>query len=808
MSQTNSQPPHIFTAQVEKPKDIGGGEPTGEAQELQRWKAEVERAEKYYGDFFDRCDKITARYRVEEKAAKARGGTRRYNVLWSLVNTMQPNLYIKMPKPYVSRRYRDKDPIARAASMILERCLIYVNDSDEMHDAMSAAVDDHILSARGQIWTRYKPEFDLRLSETKNYLNANDKLEIPEDAELGEDENGKYYREQIPHVTYEECETDHIQVRNFIHAPCSSWKAVPWVGKKVLMTRTELEKRFGKRGKTLPLNYTTEGTRFNKESKPEEVQGLFKCALVYEVWDKETKRVRWFSLDSQDGFLDQKDDPLQLKNFFPCPRPLYGTLTNNSLTPVPDYKYYEDVAGELDELTFRISLITESIRVAGVYDAQLGEMMQKLTKGARENELIPIENWQQFAEAGGFKGAVAFLPIQELIQVLEKLYFARQQLIAELYEITGISDIVRGNSDPRETAAAQRIKGDFAGKRLKRRQRMVARFAREHLEIQTEIICRHYDDEMIARISSADQFVTDAAGNFDQKLFAAAIALLRDNPLRHFRIKIDNETLAAEEIEGDREQGMQFIQSLSQLLGQAIPLAKEAPAIGKLVKEVTLFGMRLFPIGRSVEAAMEMALEELANTPPPQEAAPAKMTAEEIALKHKELDIKQQELGLKRQELALQERLELQKLKMEEKRADQEFEIRKIDQQRQAAAKVAEIEQKDRQADKDRSQETFQNTLDRVEADKDRQEARAGAEADRRERLMGKAADLEAGERSRMDAKDNENRRAELEEHRHASDVANRSLDRESASEQNEKQLAAKAEDRKAAAAAKRKAAA
>jgi len=41
--------------------------------------------------------------------------------------------------------------------------------------------------------------------------------------------------------------------------------------------------------------------------------------------------------------LDRKDDPLGLTEFFPCPMPLFATVTTGSLIPVPDYCEYQEL---------------------------------------------------------------------------------------------------------------------------------------------------------------------------------------------------------------------------------------------------------------------------------------------------------------------------------------------------------------------------------------------------------------------------------------------------------------------------------
>ena len=87
-----------------------------------------------------------------------------------------------------------------------------------------------------------------------------------------------------------------------------------------------------------------------------------------------------------------------------------------------------------------------------------------LTEGV-DNQLIPVDTWAAFAEKGGIKGVVDFLPLDVIIVVVEKLFNIRQQLIQDIYQITGLSDIIRGASNPRETLGAQKIKAQFASPR-------------------------------------------------------------------------------------------------------------------------------------------------------------------------------------------------------------------------------------------------------------------------------------------------------------------------------------------------------
>lgn len=787
----------VEKSQVERPSDLTkGGDPRAEAQ-FKRWVSEIEKAEKHYEKYNKRVDKIVKLYRAE---SDTKGKARRYNALWSMTSTLQPNLFSKLPKPYIERRYRDNDPVARSASRILERALTYVVECDDMFDATSAAVDDYILAARGAIWNRYSPEFDLRTSETKKrYANDN---EVPEGAEVGEDEQGKFYQETYEELANEELETDHIQVKSLVMPPASNWKQLPWLAKKVLMTRTELERRFGKTGKKIPLLFKSDGSRYEKDSDPQEQEGLFLTAEIYEIWVKETRKVLWICKDFHE-IIDEIDDPLELRNFWPAPKPLYDTLTNNSLIPVPGFKYYEDISQELDDVTYRISLLVDSIRVVGVYDQSLGDVIQRVTAQTEDNDMIPVKNWSAFTDGGGMKGAMQFLPIEQIIVVLEKLYKARAELVRELYELTGISDIIRGSTNANETATAQKIKGNYASKRLKRMQDKVERFAREDLEIKAEIICKHYDPETILRISNAEEICLGPDGQFSQELFGQVIELLKNNLLRHFRIKIDTRSLADEEITADREQGTQFIQAVTGLISQAMPVAQTMPQLGRVLKDVIMFGVRMYPVARSVEASLEQALDDLAkNIPPPEQkgAGKAGPSPEELEIKREEIKVQREQLGLERSRFNFETWFKRKQLLLEETRMQNDNDNKKLNERRQAAAKKGDLEAKHRELDIKDKHKAADIAVDREDAERESEERQADRDYEQQDADFERMYQAEQAniDRDREDKRDVAKHTLEVE--RSAADIAHKRIDRDDGAARHNDEIELRKAETKAAA--------
>lgn len=471
-----------------------------------------------------RSKKIISRYKDDRKKDTVQSNPR-FNVLWSNIQTLKPALYGRLPKPDIERRYRDKDDVGRVTSMVLERAITFFVNED-FNAAMKNAVQDRLLPGRGTMWTRYEPHFkDVAVEGDADVKDdgpeITDNVETYGSAPVGDDTDGD---EQAAPQTYEVVERedvcfDFVNYEDFGHSFGRTWDEVEIVWRKVYLTKEKLTKRFGKnKADKIPLDYTPSDL---KETAKDDVQ---KKATIYELWDKEARTASWLHLDYADELLDEKDDPLQLDGFWPCPRPMYATLGGDDLIPVPDYAEYQDQAIELDNLTARIGAITKSIKVAGVYD-KTAEGVQRLLSEGVENQLIPVEQWAVFSQQkGGLAGAMQLMPMKEIMETLLGLYEARDKVKSDLYEITGISDIIRGTNDAASTATAERIKGQFGTLRLTDQQDEVQRFVRDLVKIGTEIIAKHFGMETLQQISGV-KLLTNQEKQMLQPWFDATMAV-------------------------------------------------------------------------------------------------------------------------------------------------------------------------------------------------------------------------------------------------------------------------------------------
>ncbi len=321
-------------------------------------------------------------------------------------------------------------------------------------------------------------------------------------------------------------------------------------------------------------------------------------ALVYEIWDKESGQAIWLS-KSMGKILDKRDDPLELENFFPCPPPLYATLTNDSLEPVPDFSLYQDQARELDMLSDRIDSLIKALKVRGVYDASVPELVRLFSEG-EDNALLPVKNWSAFSEKQGLKGAIDLVDITPIATALRDAYTAMEQVKQQIYDITGISDIIRGQTNANETATAQQIKGQYASLRLKAMQNDVGFFAQEIIRIKAQVMCKHFSPETLIKISAAAQL-----SETDQMLVMPAIQMLTKDPLMGFRVEIAVDSMLQADEDQEKQDRMEFLKAAGGFLQQANEVGQQNPDIVPLIMDMLKFGITAFKVGRTMEGEFD-----------------------------------------------------------------------------------------------------------------------------------------------------------------------------------------------------------
>lgn len=589
-------------------------------EQVKFWKDELARYEREFASWTQRVGKIIKRYR-DERSDNSRGAAK-FAMLWSNVQTMGPALYSKAPQPMVERRFLDADPVARTASITLERSIEVQLETGRFDPTMDKVKLDYLLGARGQLWVRYEPEYEDEPASGEPVEGMEAEAEEP--------------AEPLQAVAWEKVCTEYVHWSDFAHTPARTWDEVWWVGRRIWLTQDEGVERWGDKFKRVTMK-AVKGSDADVYDKADRAPR----GEVWEIWDRTNRQVIFYAPDLTDEVLETKADPLGLQDFWPCPPPLYGTLTNDTLVPVPDYALYQDQANEIDKLTARIEKITRAIKAAGVYDASVPALQHLLNEGG-DNKMYPVQSWATLQQTGGVKGGIEFLPIREMAEVLMSLYEAREAAKRDLYEITGMSDIIRGQASAGapKTATEQKIKGQFASLRLEDRRKQVARFVRDTIAIIGEIVAEHFAPQTIITMTGMLENVMKelppppmpqagpmqpgaqmAAPDPRQMMMlmqqqavqhiGEALSLLKSDRLRTFRIDIETDSTVEADQVMEKEAVVEFMGALAQFMTAALPLAQAAPPLAKPLTQSLMHAMRRFKMGRAVEASFEQAFDQL-----------------------------------------------------------------------------------------------------------------------------------------------------------------------------------------------------
>jgi hypothetical protein len=551
----------------------------------QKWQTEIQASQQELLKFHQDANRITQRY-LDKRDAYAKDESK-VNLFWSTMQVLLSMLYARPPKADVARSFQDyDDDVARVSGTILQRLLNRAFDDNvsAWDSAVRQGIEDWLVVGSGQIWLRYEVT-------TEPY-------EIP----AVFDEYGQELSpaEEAERIVNEDAPCDYIYWEDFFYSPARTWHEVRWVARRVFMTKDQLEARFGdKIAAQVPLGNYSKKDQVNDQSPKHDP---WSKAEVFEIWCKEKRKVYWYA-KACDIILDVKDDPLGLDGFFPCPKPLAANVTSSNFMPRADYIFAQDQFNELDEINTRITWLTRAARVVGVYDKS-AEGIQRVFNQGTENQLIPVDNWAMFAEKGGIKGQVDWIPIDQVVNAIDHLRNYRQDKVVQIYEVLGVSDIMRGSSKASETAAAQQIKAQFGSTRVQLKQFYIADWITQALRIKAEIICKHFQPETIIKRSNIERTP-------DAPLAMAAVQLLKDEEMNEYRINIEADSMAALDWAAERDAAVQFMQGLGAFISQVAPMAQAVPGAAPVLMSLLQWSVSKFRVSTQIESVLDQAIGAL-----------------------------------------------------------------------------------------------------------------------------------------------------------------------------------------------------
>lgn len=420
--------------------------------------------EKEYRDWQDICDQIDDVYSRKDYSSTAVDRTSpnswadaELDLFWASYEILKPAVYARAPKPVVSPQFKDRRPVKNKTAELLERTSISAFDRSDIDSVMCEVRDDLIFTNRGVMWLTYETE-----------------------------DGQKVCFEQLDR-------------KDFRHQPARKWSEVGAVARRAWMTRKDMRKRFAKYSKDAykDANFTTRRDEDDNGSNDGS-----KKASVWEVWHKVDNKVYWVS-EGVDVLLDSGPPHLKLRGFFPCPKPAFGTLQRRSLIPVPDYERYATHFGKINTLTSRIYLLLDKVKMKGLIPAggDVGDALEELIRADDDQILIAVPSASLQGDMANF---VQWMPIDQVATTIQGLITARSQLIDDFYQLSGISDIMRGATEAEETLGAQQLKSQYGSVRVEQKIKELQRIACEAVEIAAEIIAEKFTKETLLDMSQME----------------------------------------------------------------------------------------------------------------------------------------------------------------------------------------------------------------------------------------------------------------------------------------------------------------
>lgn len=560
--------------------------------------------------------KVVKRYRDDRAESDSQT---KFNILYSNVETLKPAVFSRVPEPDVRRRFVDiegnpddprtqqRDKAERDAAELIERALQHAVDDGSFEVACERARDDMLLPGRGVVKIEYDCDITKRYPQavetemgTVYMLNG---AQVQPD---GVDEDGFAYIEE---KTNERVVWRYWYWEDVRFSPARCWSDLWGLAFRHCMTREELVERFGEEiGKKVRLSLGEDDKALDDRSDDDPLK-----AEVWEVWNHSEKK-QVFVSPGYDDVMEENDDPLGLSGFFPMPEPLYAIRTTDTMVPIPEFCVYQDQADELDEIMSRLSNLEKTLKSVGLYNAVQEEI--KNLRDMKDGQLYPVEDPANLQASGGLKNNIWMLPIDEIAAVIVQLSQRAEELKRHIYEITGISDLVRGATRASETATAQELKGRFGQLRMVPRARPMERFIRGLYRIGAEIIVENFSARTLAQMTGIE-------------VAPDVLSALREDRLRSYMVDIETEATVAIDAEAEKQEAIELTTAMTQFIQAWASVIQVAPMTLPLAMEMMKFTFRRFKAGRSFEDTVDMVaaqLKQIAAQPQqPEQPDPAKM---------------------------------------------------------------------------------------------------------------------------------------------------------------------------------------
>jgi len=585
-------------------------------------------AEKKAADFLNIADRSWREIEKRNKNGKLYGGDNldiakrwtKFPLWWSVWKIRQPITFARMPIPTLKDTQGD-DPYGRTACVIGERFTRGILKTFEAFPEISTANDDFLVTNFG--WGRafYRNELceepekmRLQVIEPPIPMQNEGDPAVPQqpmppmfiDPEGNQVDPSLVIQDDLgPYVlTGNEITVDNEEVyfeaglfSNLIVDPDAvRWNKVTRLAYKYQYSYREFKQKYGQEAldKLVPADIEK-----HKTGTP---------IIVYEYWDKTLKEVRWLAENSQDFFqpkeirevdlqtlkeikpdgdsesysgVSDNSDLYGLSSFFPSTEPLVINQPTKSFWPTPEYFQVCDILDDISSIVGRMVHLTKAIRVRFLFDSSVTELKTLIGDNwaSQEGTGLGIPNLAAALmndKDTSLSRLVSYFPVDKLVEGLSNMYQAFDQRLNMFYQVTGISDLIRGSTNPDsdKTFGERQMEGKFALNRIEPYQRKLQEWIKDQFQLLMELALKMFSDESI------DKYVTpQTLDPEDKERYVAALALLRDNKSRRFRVDFETDSTIAINEQWRRGQAIETANVITKMQEAIAKTAQEMPEL-------------------------------------------------------------------------------------------------------------------------------------------------------------------------------------------------------------------------------------
>ena len=532
------------------------------------WQKQLERAtgDRLYKKWLKSSKSIVRRYRNESfrendsKKLDLDSDSKGYNLLYRNVSVRLPFILPFIPKVQVERTNRDNDPVARIASMVLERMANKIIDVDDFKQALDGAKLDAELSNMGVIWVSYDPQ------DKNGLLKENIKFEF-------------------------------IEHSDFLWQKSKSWSDCEWVARRKRLTEEDFKEQYPKVSpeslvKDSAYDKLEENNIIDCDDKTEQT------ISVYEIWHKKDKKVYIYQ-PTNETVLAEYDYPYDIE--FPCAKPLSYDVFVDSTIPVSRHAQYLAQYKAVDNINKRISKLKELLRVCGAYDAGVPDF-GKIFDSDNDNSLVGLKNVEKY-QGKDLSGMVWTYDPTPAVNSLIQLKTTRDEYINDIQKGIGVYDVLEGETNAQEAYGTNRLKGSFGTMRMQDDQKDAIYFVQETIRIACDIICQVFEPLSIVQYSTIEYSLESLAG------IEQAVMFLKDNMLKDTRL-----TISLEDVRSYYDS--EYKANLSEMWGNvftqlqaSMQMITSIPEMAGICKVALMSMVRSYKVGSFVEQEMEQAID-------------------------------------------------------------------------------------------------------------------------------------------------------------------------------------------------------